>query len=106
MIFEIKKCRSKSRTIISKEKKTENIFSIDDVSLDGVKTLDVKEFDNLVDLIIVFGGDGTLLGAARKFINNETPILGINMGTVGFLTDVNILLYIIAKEHYKIQKNL
>jgi len=71
-------------------KKTENIFSIDDVSLDGVKTIDVKEFNNLVDLIIVFGGDGTLLGAARKFINNETPILGINMGTVGFLTDVNI----------------
>tara|TARA_B100000575_G_scaffold199419_1_gene161389 strand:- start:2614 stop:3477 length:864 start_codon:yes stop_codon:yes gene_type:complete len=71
-------------------KKTENIFSIDNVSLDGVKTLDVKEFDNLVDLIIVFGGDGTLLGAARKFINNEIPILGINMGTVGFLTDVNI----------------
>ena len=71
-------------------KKTENIFSIDNVSLDGVKTLDVKEFDNLVDLIIVFGGDGTLLGAARKFINNETPVLGINMGTVGFLTDVNI----------------
>ena len=55
-----------------------------------MQTLDIKEFNNLVDLIIVFGGDGTLLGAARKFINNETPILGINMGTVGFLTDVNI----------------
>ena len=71
-------------------KKTENIFSIDEVNINGVQTLDIKEFNNLVDLIIVFGGDGTLLGAARKFINNETPILGINMGTVGFLTDVNI----------------
>ena len=71
-------------------KKTEKIFSIDELKINGVQTLDVKEFNNLVDLIIVFGGDGTLLGAARKFINNETPILGINMGTVGFLTDVNI----------------
>jgi len=71
-------------------KKTEKIFSIDDLKINGVQTLDVEEFNNLVDLIIVFGGDGTLLGAARKFINNETPILGINMGTVGFLTDVNI----------------
>ena len=71
-------------------KKTEKIFSVNDVNISGVQTLNVKEFNDLVDLIIVFGGDGTLLGAARKFINNEIPILGINMGTVGFLTDVNI----------------
>ena len=70
--------------------KTENIFSIDDVNIDQVKTLNIEEFNDLVDLIIVFGGDGTLLGAARKFISSQTPILGINMGTVGFLTDVNI----------------
>ena len=70
--------------------KTENIFSIDDVNIDRVKTLNIEEFNDMVDLIIVFGGDGTLLGAARKFINSQTPILGINMGTVGFLTDVNI----------------
>ena len=71
-------------------KRTKKIFSVNEVNISGVKTLDVKEFNDLVDLIIVFGGDGTLLGAARKFINNEIPILGINMGTVGFLTDVNI----------------
>ncbi len=71
-------------------KRTKKIFSVNEVNISGVQTLDVKEFNDLVDLIIVFGGDGTLLGAARKFINNEIPILGINMGTVGFLTDVNI----------------
>ncbi|MDB4243620.1 NAD(+)/NADH kinase, partial [Gammaproteobacteria bacterium] len=38
----------------------------------------------------VFGGDGTLLGAARKFIASEIPLLGINLGTLGFLTDINI----------------
>jgi NAD+ kinase len=39
-------------------------------------------------LIIVFGGDGTLLRSARKYLEYNIPILGINMGTVGFLTDV------------------
>ena len=39
-------------------------------------------------MIIVFGGDGTLLRSARKYLEYDIPILGINMGTVGFLTDV------------------
>ncbi|MDB9907282.1 NAD(+)/NADH kinase [Gammaproteobacteria bacterium] len=48
------------------------------------------DFQNKIDLLIVFGGDGTLLGAARKFIASEIPLLGINLGTLGFLTDINI----------------
>ena len=71
-------------------KNAQNLYSADEVKFDGVQNVDLKNFNDLVDLIIVFGGDGTLLGAARKFINNDIPILGINMGTVGFLTDVNI----------------
>jgi NAD+ kinase len=71
-------------------KNTKNLYSADEVEFDGVENVDLKNFKDLVDLIIVFGGDGTLLGAARKYINNDIPILGINMGTVGFLTDVNI----------------
>ena len=71
-------------------KNAQNLYSADEFEFDGVENVDLKNFNDLVDLIIVFGGDGTLLGAARKFINNDIPILGINMGTVGFLTDVNI----------------
>ena len=71
-------------------KNAQNLYSADEVEFDGVNNVDLKNFNDLVDLIIVFGGDGTLLGAARKFINSDIPILGINMGTVGFLTDVNI----------------
>ena len=71
-------------------KNAKNLYSADEVKFEGVENVDLKNFNDLVDLIIVFGGDGTLLGAARKFINNDIPILGINMGTVGFLTDVNI----------------
>lgn len=71
-------------------KNAQNLYSADEFEFDGVENVDLKNFNELVDLIIVFGGDGTLLGAARKFINSNIPILGINMGTVGFLTDVNI----------------
>jgi len=69
---------------------TKSIYSINQTSFEGVEVVDYEKFNNLADLIIVFGGDGTLLGAARKFIELEIPILGINMGAVGFLTDVNI----------------
>ena len=41
-----------------------------------------------VDLILVFGGDGTMLRAAREVSGSRTPLLGINIGALGFLTDV------------------
>lgn len=40
------------------------------------------------DLIIVVGGDGSLLGAARIGAEQNLPVLGINRGTLGFLTDI------------------
>ncbi|HUD48370.1 MAG TPA: NAD(+)/NADH kinase [Candidatus Baltobacteraceae bacterium] len=42
-----------------------------------------------VDLLLVFGGDGTMLGAVRDIGGSEAPILGINVGRLGFLTAVS-----------------
>lgn len=49
---------------------------------------DVKITDRKPEAIIVLGGDGTILQAARHFENSHPMILGLNLGTVGFLASV------------------
>ena len=50
----------------------------------------LSEIGKQCDLVIVIGGDGTLLYAARKLVEYGLPILGVNLGRLGFLTDVSI----------------
>ena len=54
----------------------------------GMQTCTRKLLGEICDLVIVVGGDGSLLGAARAMARHGTPVLGINRGSLGFLTDI------------------
>lgn len=54
------------------------------------KALSTEEFGKKIDCLIVLGGDGTLLNSAQKIIPNEVPIFGVNLGTLGFLTEIEV----------------
>ncbi|SFS21596.1 NAD+ kinase [Granulicella pectinivorans] len=53
---------------------------------EGCPRADLPQFKP--NLVIVLGGDGTLLSAARAFAHRETPILSVNLGSLGFLTEI------------------
>ena len=57
-----------------------------------IKTIDSCEIHALgksSDLLIAIGGDGTFLGAARAIVNDGIPLIGINLGRLGFLVDIS-----------------
>ncbi len=57
----------------------------------GLKVVSFPDDEALArkcDLLLVFGGDGTMLRVAREVAGSRTPILGINLGSLGFLTAV------------------
>lgn len=64
---------------------TETANALDDASCACIPR---GELSKRCQLIIVVGGDGSLLHAAHTIVNDETPVLGINRGRLGFLTDI------------------
>lgn len=54
-----------------------------------VKPCAINALAKTCDLIIAVGGDGTFLSAMRAIIDTDTPLLGINLGRLGFLTDIS-----------------
>ena len=60
-----------------------------DAPLSELSQVSLKSLVQQADLVISLGGDGTLLTAARALADRNTPLLGINLGRLGFLADVS-----------------
>jgi NAD+ kinase len=56
--------------------------------MSGFQVADLISIGKHVDLVIVMGGDGTMLSVARQIIDHQLPLVGINRGRLGFLTDL------------------
>lgn len=48
------------------------------------------EIREQAELVVVLGGDGTLISVARLFTDKDVPILGVNLGSLGFLTEITV----------------
>ena len=59
------------------------------ISDHGMTVCDQQALGETSDLVIVVGGDGSMLGAARALARHKVPVLGVNRGRLGFLTDIS-----------------
>ena len=66
------------------------LVELEMAALAGVQVVDKSAMVRTADLIVVLGGDGTLLGVGRLAGARELHVLGINLGGLGFLTEVSI----------------
>lgn len=59
------------------------------LGVEGAEVVSYQVMGQSCDLVIVVGGDGSVLGAARELASYGVPLLGVNRGNLGFLTDVH-----------------
>ncbi|MCH1983763.1 NAD(+)/NADH kinase [Ruminococcus sp. OA3] len=72
---------------------------------------DVSQIPENVDCVIVLGGDGTLLQAARDVVDRQLPLFGINLGTLGYLAEIDQYSVYPALDHlmgddYEIERRM
>ncbi len=76
-----------------------------------VKEKELREWKDKVDIVLVIGGDGTILGVARLLAGLDIPILGINVGHKGFLAEIEAqelfpFLHKILDDEYEINNRM
>jgi NAD+ kinase len=54
----------------------------------GFPVADYKEIGARADLVVILGGDGSMLSAARNLAGSDVPLVGVNQGRLGFTTDI------------------
>ena len=59
----------------------------------GFESLSADELGKRCDIAVVVGGDGTMLGFAREMSRHQVPLVGINAGRLGFITDIPLDRY-------------
>ena len=101
--LKIKELFEKADIEILLEDNSANMISLKGIALD--------ELCSKVDFLISVGGDGTLLSVVRKSYKYDKPVLGINLGTLGFLTDISMeqlpsFIKDLKKDIYKIDNRM
>lgn len=60
------------------------------LGMPGIEAMDVNAIGEQADLVVVMGGDGTMLGIARQLAKYDVALIGINLGRLGFITDIPV----------------
>ncbi|BFU78056.1 NAD(+) kinase [Arcobacter sp. 15-2] len=87
---------------------------LEKTSADTLDIVDGIEFNDLClqsDFLVTLGGDGTLISATRRSFQYQKAVMGINLGTLGFLTDImpdeiNAFLERFKKDDYRIDRRM
>lgn len=67
-----------------------SVYVHSEIGYTGAQVRAYESFPDKIDLIIVIGGDGSVIDASGCAIENGIPLLGINLGKVGYLTEVEV----------------
>ncbi|AXH15794.1 NAD(+)/NADH kinase [Malaciobacter mytili] len=101
--LKIKECFEKHNIKVYLERNSANMINEDGIELDTI-------CEN-VDFLVSVGGDGTLISVVRRSFSYNKPVLGINLGTLGFLTDIRLneletFLDNLDKDNYRIDSRM
>ena len=95
-----------------REREAELMLPLDESRFFGLEEYGVAEIEKQrADIALSLGGDGTLLGVCRRYGSHQVPVCGINLGTLGFMADIElgeleVMLQRILERDYRIENRL